>query len=441
MTTAELAKELPAHVPALVVREPYRAFVMVARELFPHSLRPSSLAKAGEVAGAHVDPTARLENGVTVEPGAVIGPGAEIGGGTVIGANAVIGTEVRIGRDCSIGAGASISNALIGDRVIIHPGCKIGQDGFGFVMGGKGHLKVPQVGRVIIQDDVEIGAGTTIDRGAIRDTVIGEGTKIDNLVQVGHNVSIGRHCVVVAQVGIAGSSTLEDFVVLGARVGLNTNVTIGEGAQIAATSNVHGDVPAGARWGGTPAKPLKHLVPRNDDARRAWRAKKAAPKRQRTNETIGMHMNKPVTKLEAADIAVVLRMLPHRYPFLMVDRVIDIRGDSHGIGIKNVTFNEPQFQGHFPGNPVFPGVLMIEGMAQTAGVLCIASTSSKQPKSVFFLTIDKAKFRKPVVPGDTIEYHMTKIAQRKTMWWYRGEAKVAGQIVAEAEVGAMIFDT
>jgi 3-hydroxyacyl-[acyl-carrier-protein] dehydratase len=151
-------------------------------------------------------------------------------------------------------------------------------------------------------------------------------------------------------------------------------------------------------------------------------------------------MDEAVTKLEAADIAVVLKMLPHRYPFLMVDRVIDIRGDDYGIGIKNVTINEPHFQGHFPENPVFPGVLMIEGMAQTAGVLCIAKTSSPQPKQVFFLTIDKAKFRKPVLPGDTIEYHMTKTAQRKTMWWYHGEAKVAGQIVAEAQVGAMISD-
>jgi 3-hydroxyacyl-[acyl-carrier-protein] dehydratase len=150
-------------------------------------------------------------------------------------------------------------------------------------------------------------------------------------------------------------------------------------------------------------------------------------------------MNQVVTKLEAADIAAVLKMLPHRYPFLMVDRVIDIRGDEHGIGIKNVTINEPQFQGHFPDNPVFPGVLMIEGMAQTAGVLCIAATAAK-PTSVFFLTIDKAKFRKPVIPGDTIEYHMNRIARRKSMWWYRGEAKVAGQIVAEAEVGAMLSD-
>ena len=151
-------------------------------------------------------------------------------------------------------------------------------------------------------------------------------------------------------------------------------------------------------------------------------------------------MDETVKRLEAADIAAVLQMLPHRYPFLMVDRVIDIHGDESGIGIKNVTFNEPHFQGHFPGNPVFPGVLMIEGMAQTAGVLCIAATPTVAPKSVFFLTIDKAKFRKPVRPGDTVEYHMRKINQRKTMWWFRGEAKVAGQTVAEAELGAMLSD-
>ena len=248
----------PARLVTLVAREPYRAFVAVARALYPEALRPSSLFAAEGIApGAYIHSAARLENGVIVDPGAVIGPHAEIGTGSVIGAGAVIGPHVRIGRDCSIGGQSSIIHALIGDRVIVHPGCHIGQDGFGYVMSQKGHIKVPQVGRVIIQDDVEIGAGTTIDRGAIRDTVIGEGTKIDNLVQVAHNVSIGRHCVLVAQTGISGSVTLEDFVVLGGRVAVNNHVTIGEGAQLAAASMVHGDVPPGARWGGTPAKPAK----------------------------------------------------------------------------------------------------------------------------------------------------------------------------------------
>lgn len=257
LVTARDAALVPSGTIALTVAAPYAAFVTVARALHPEALRPSSLFEAAGIqTGASVHPQARLESGVTVDPGAVIGPRAEIGAGTVIGPAAVIGPGVRIGRDCAIGAGASVTHCLIGDRVIVHPGVRIGQDGFGFVMGAR-HQKVPQVGRVIIQNDVEIGANSTIDRGAIKDTVIGEGTKIDNLVQIGHNVTIGRHCVVIAQTGIAGSSTLEDFVVLGARVGIGNNYTIGEGAQLAALTVVGTDIPPGGRWGGMPAKPVQ----------------------------------------------------------------------------------------------------------------------------------------------------------------------------------------
>jgi 3-hydroxyacyl-[acyl-carrier-protein] dehydratase len=144
--------------------------------------------------------------------------------------------------------------------------------------------------------------------------------------------------------------------------------------------------------------------------------------------------------LEAIGIQEILAALPHRYPFLLVDRIINIKADEHGIGIKNVTANEPHFQGHFPGNPVMPGVLVLEGMAQTGGVLCIRAVVSPRPQLVYFLTIDKAKFRKPVVPGDVLEYHMTRIKRRRNMWWFRGEAKVSGEIVAEAELGAMIAE-
>ena len=248
-----ILESLESHAPAaltlLRTPDPYRDFVMVARRLFPDSLRPTSQFDGQAVGvGALIHPSAEIEDGATIDPGAVIGPHAGIGSGTVIGANAVIGPGVQIGRDGSVGAGASIAHALIGDDVVIHTGCRIGQDGFGYRQSGQGHVKVPQVGRVIIQDHVEIGAGTTIDRGGSGDTVIGEGSKIDNLVQIGHNVTVGRHCIIVAQCGLSGGVTLGDHVMLGGQVGVANDVTIGEGALVGARSGVLSDIPAGEKW-------------------------------------------------------------------------------------------------------------------------------------------------------------------------------------------------
>ena len=248
---------VPAHVAVLRAAQPFREFVKIARELHSDALRPQSWF-AGIAASAVIDPSAHLEDGVIVDPLAVIGPNVEIGAETVIGAGAVIGANVRIGRECDVGARCSIQFALIGNNVLIHPGCSIGQDGYGFVFfGPDGHLKVPQTGRVLIQNDVEIGAGTTIDRGSLRDTVIGEGTKIDNQVQIGHNVTIGRHCLLAAQIGLAGSLTIGDNVALGAKVGINNHLRIGDGAQVTAMSAVKDDIPANGRWGGHFAKPTR----------------------------------------------------------------------------------------------------------------------------------------------------------------------------------------
>lgn len=251
-----------AHVPsttlALLTPAPARDLTRVLAQLYPDALVPGTMFDSkGESPGADIHPEARLEPDVVVDPGVVVGPHAEIGSGTMIGANAVIGPNVRIGRGCAIGPGAVIANALIGNRVIIHAGVKIGQDGFGFVAGPNSHLKVPQIGRVIVQDDVEIGANSAVDRGATRDTVVGEGTKIGNLVQIGHNVRIGRHCLIVAQAGISGSTELGDFVGVGGQAGFAEHLEIGNGAQIAPQSGVNDDLHAKARVGGTPARPLR----------------------------------------------------------------------------------------------------------------------------------------------------------------------------------------
>lgn len=246
------ADRAPRGMALLLAEEPYQAYAAVAQHFFP-----APPVMPGIHASAQIDASASVAESASIGPGAVIEAGAEIGERSRINANTVIGAGVSIGDDCRIGANATIQYSLIGDRVILHPGVCIGQDGFGFAMSGAGHQKVPQLGRVIIEDDVEIGAGTCIDRGSGPDTVIGAGTKIDNLVQIGHNCQIGRGCIIVSQVGLSGSTRLGDFVVMGGQAATAGHLSVAPGSRFAARSGIVGDIPDQGTYGGFPAVPVR----------------------------------------------------------------------------------------------------------------------------------------------------------------------------------------
>lgn len=258
---SDLAGDVPEGIATLVVDHPQTSFAAIARLMYPSAARPEGVTgEKGISPSAHVSRSAKLEADVTVEAGAVIGAGAAIGSGSTIAANAVVGAGCQIGRGSYVGPSATVLHCYTGNRVIIHAGARIGQDGFGYVPGPTGPEKFPQIGRVILQDNVEIGANTTIDRGAMADTVIGDGTKIDNLVQIGHNVRIGRACIVAGQCGISGSVEIGDGVMMGGGVGLADHLKIGSGARLAAGSGFMTDVPAQGVWGGYPAQPMGDLM-------------------------------------------------------------------------------------------------------------------------------------------------------------------------------------
>ena len=250
--TAELAMHAPARCAVLVTPFPYGAWAATAVRLHRPLMHPTGAPA--------VHPGAMMEDGVVLAPGATIGPGASIGRGTYVSAGAVIGPGVTIGRESYVGPNATIGFALIGDRVRIYAGAVIGEAGFGATASARGVVDVPQLGRVILQDGVTIGANSCVDRGALDDTVIGENTKIDNLVQIGHNVRIGRNCVFAAHSGISGSVVIGDGCMFGGRAGVADHVTIGDGARLAAAGGTFKDIPAGESWGGTPARPVRQWM-------------------------------------------------------------------------------------------------------------------------------------------------------------------------------------
>lgn len=248
----DLKSRVPNHAVAIVTREPYTGWARVAA-----MFHPAPSASPGIHPSAVVHEAAVIDASAEIGPLCVIEAGAEIGPGCRIGPSSVIGEAVVLGRDCRIGAHASLSHAILGDRVYVYPGARIGQEGFGFAVTDRGFLTVPQLGRVLLHDDVEVGANSTIDRGSASDTVIGAGSRLDNLVQIGHNVVLGRCCIIVAQVGISGSTILGDFVQVGGQAAMAGHLNIGDGAQIGAQAGVISDVEPKARLLGSPAQPVR----------------------------------------------------------------------------------------------------------------------------------------------------------------------------------------
>ncbi len=253
--TADMAEYQRPGLTCLISPSPYRAFALTAQLFYPQHSPPSRISPQ-----ASVHPSAKLGEGCIIEEGVCIGEGVEIGRSCWLEPGVVIQRNVSIGSHCHIGAGVTLSHCLIGDHVRLYPGARVGQDGFGFAIDRAGHVKVPQLGRVIIGDHVEIGANTTIDRGAGPDTVIGSGTWIDNLVQIGHNVVIGKGCIIVAQVGISGSTQIGDYVAIGGQAGFAGHLKIGQGARIAAQAGVMNDIAPGEEHMGSPSFPKNQFL-------------------------------------------------------------------------------------------------------------------------------------------------------------------------------------
>ena len=247
----------PENIDLIFSNNPYMDFTLISQHFYPNEIFPKSTSSFEKsLSNNGIDHTAVIDPTSVIEEGAIIGANVVIDKNSTISSNTVIGKGVEIGSNSFIGSNVTITHSIIGNNIIIHQGTSVGQDGFGFAMSPDGHKKIPQVGRVLIQDNVEIGANCSIDRGSIQDTVIKKGTKIDNMVHIAHNCIIGENCIIAGMVGLAGSTTLEDFVVMGAKSGAVGHITIGKGSQIAAKAGVSKTLPPGKTWAGFPIREM-----------------------------------------------------------------------------------------------------------------------------------------------------------------------------------------
>lgn len=428
---AESAQECPlAHI---VVTDPYLAYATV-----------SHWFDAAPVMTPGIDPAAKVSPQARVAATACVGPFAVVESGAVIEEHVVIGSGCYVGQDCVIGAHSRLHPRVVlyhgvrlGRAVTVHSQSVIGSDGFGFARNGNAWHKIAQIGSVIIGDDVEIGAGTTIDRGAIDDTVIENGVKLDNGVQVAHNVQIGEGTAIASGTGISGSTIIGKRCTIGGAVGIGGHLNITDDVHLTGMAMVTRSISKpGAYSSGTGI--LENLEWRKNVAR-FRHLDEMARRLRRLEEHLAepSHFpHQPESHEAMIDVNEIKEYLPQRYPFLLVDRVTDLVIGESIKAYKNVTVNEHFFEGHFASHPVMPGVLVVEALAQAAGILGFKTMNQKNSNDsiYYFAGIDDIRFKRPVVPGDRLDLFAKVISNKKGVWKFECRASVGEQLVCEGTI-------
>ncbi|MFN3235332.1 MAG: UDP-3-O-(3-hydroxymyristoyl)glucosamine N-acyltransferase [Gammaproteobacteria bacterium] len=426
---------------------------------FTYSKAAAFFSKVRTLASKGIHPTAvvgedcDIHESVAIGPYVVIGDRVTIDEGATIGAHAVIQDDVVIGKRARIWPRVTLCHDVaLGDETEVHSGAVIGSDGFGLAQNKGEWHKIPQMGKVILGNKVEVGANTTIDRGSIGNTIISDGTKLDNQIQIAHNVRIGQHTVIAGCVGVAGSTTIGSHCQIGGGAGVTGHINIADQVGIAAMSMISKsiDKPGHYTSRGMGLQTLREWQKSAALLRRLdrWIGRvrkletqigtqgKASNNKQQNNNTSNLNrVNETMGK--ELDVNEIVKLLPHRYPFLLVDKVLDYELGKSLVAVKNVTANEEFFVGHFPQKPVMPGVLIVEALAQAGGVLAYKSAEELYPEEdilLYLVGVDNARFKRVVQPGDQLRLEVEVIKTRGAIWRLKGVASVDGQVACTAEL-------